>query len=329
LKAVLHTRYGPPELLELAEVEKPTPKPQQVLVKVRASSINAAEYRTMRANPFPLRLMIGGMLRPKDPRFGSDLAGRVEAVGEQVTLFRPGDEVFGVTAGAFAEYAITKETNVARKPANRSFEEAAALPVAALTALQGLRDAAGLRAGQEVLIQGASGGVGTFAIQLAKLFGAEVTAVCRTRNLDMARSMGADHVIDYTVEDFTRSSPRYDVIFAVNGYHPIRAYQRALKREGVYICAGGTILQFVEAMGLGRAMSRKGGQRLGGMGIAKVIQNDLVYLGELLEAGKLVPWIDRRYPLSQVPAAIRYVEQEHARGKVVITMDDHSAADPA
>ncbi|HEY4666247.1 MAG TPA: NAD(P)-dependent alcohol dehydrogenase [Anaerolineales bacterium] len=302
-------------------MKKPTPKENQVLVKVHATSINAAEYRTMRANPFPIRLMVGGLLRPKDPRFGSDVAGRVEAVGENVKQFRPGDEVFGCAAGSFAEYALAREAYLALKPANRSFEEAAAVPVAALTALQGLRDAGGIRPGQEVLIQGASGGVGTFAIQLAKSFGAEVTAVCSTRNQDMARSIGADHVIDYTKEDFTRRPQRYDLILAANGYHSLSAYKRALKPQGVYVCAGGTIPQFLQAMLLGSLMSRNGGKKMGSMGIAKVIQADLVTLGELLEAGKIVPVIDGRYPLSEVPEAIRYVEEVHAQGKVVVTVE--------
>jgi len=275
----------------------------------------------MRANPFPIRLMVGGLLRPKDPRFGSDVAGRVEAVGENVKQFRPGDEVFGCAAGSFAEYALAREAYLALKPANRSFEEAAAVPVAALTALQGLRDAGGIRPGQEVLIQGASGGVGTFAIQLAKSFGAEVTAVCSTRNQDMARSIGADHVIDYTKEDFTRRPQRYDLILAANGYHSLSAYKRALKPQGVYVCAGGTIPQFLQAMLLGSLMSRNGGKKMGSMGIAKVIQADLVTLGELLEAGKIVPVIDGRYPLSEVPEAIRYVEEVHAQGKVVVTVE--------
>ena len=320
MKAIVHTRYGPPDLLELREVAIPTPKENQVLVKVHAASINAADYRTMRANPFLIRLMVGGLLRPKDPRFGSDLAGQVEAVGEDVKQFRPGDEVFGCAAGAFAEYALAREAYLAPKPINRSFEEAAAVPVAGLTALQGLRGAGGIRPGQKVLIQGASGGVGTFAVQLAKAFGAEVTAVCSTRNQDMARSIGADHVLDYTKEDFTRNRQRYDLVFAVNGYHSLSAYKRALNPQGIYVCAGGTMPQIFQAMLLGSWMSRKGGKKMGSMGIAKVIQEDLVYLGELLEAGKIVPVIDRTYPLSEVPEAFRYVEETHAQGKVAITV---------
>jgi NADPH:quinone reductase-like Zn-dependent oxidoreductase len=320
MKAVVLTKYGSPDVLQLSEVEKPTPQDKQVLIKVHAASINAGDWREMRADPFLIR-MGGGLLKPKDPRLGSDVAGRVEAVGENVKQFRPGDEVFGCGAGAFAEYALAREAYLALKPATRSFEEAAAVPVAALTALQGLRDAGRIRPGQKVLIQGASGGVGTFAVQLAKSFGAEVTAVCSTRNLDMARSIGADHVIDYTQEDFTRNRQQYDLIFAANGYHPLSAYQRALSPQGIYVCAGGTMPQFFQAMLLGSLMSKNGGKKMGSMGIAKVNQEDLVFLGELLEAGKIVPVIDRSYPLNKVAEAIRYIEDRHAQGKVVITVE--------
>ncbi len=320
MKAIIYTKYGPPDVLQIEEVEKPTPNENQALIKVHAASINAADYRVMRAEPFLLRPMIGGLLKPKNTRLGSDVAGRVEAVGENVKQFRPGDEVFGCRNGAFAEYVCAREGALALKPANRSFEEAAAVPVAALTALQGLRYAGGIRPGQKVLIQGASGGVGTFAVQLAKSFGAEVTAVCSTRNLTMARSIGADHVIDYTQEDFTRNRQRYDLIFAVNGYHSLSAYKRALNPQGIYVCAGGTLPQFFQAMLLGSLMSRTGGKKLGSMGIAKVNQEDLVYLGELLKAGKIVPVIDRSYPLSEIAEAFRYVEEKHAQGKVVITV---------
>jgi NADPH:quinone reductase-like Zn-dependent oxidoreductase len=324
MKAIIYTQYGPPDVLQLKEVEKPTPKENQVLVKVHAASINAGDWRVMRADSLLIRLMTGGLLKPKDTRLGSDVAGRVEAVGENVKQFRPGDEVFGCAHGTFAEYARAREVYVALKPAHISFEQAAAVPVAALTALQGIRYAGGIRPGQKVLIQGASGGVGTFAVQLAKSFGAEVTAVCSTRNLDMARSIGADHVIDYTKEDFTRNPQRYDLVFAVNGYHSLSACQRALSPQGVYVCAGGTMAQFFQAMLLGPLMSRKGGKKLGSMGIAKINQEDLVYLGELLEAGKIVPQIDRCYPLSEVPEAMRYVEDTHAQGKVVITVEHSS-----
>jgi NADPH:quinone reductase-like Zn-dependent oxidoreductase len=320
MKAIVYTKYGPPDVLKIEEVEKPTPQDTRVLVKVHAASINAADYRMMRARPFLIRPMIGGLLKPKNTRLGSDVAGRVESVGENVKQFRPGDEVFGCATGAFGEYVLAREAYLALKPANRSFEEAAAVPVAALTALQGIRYAGGIRPGQKVLIQGASGGVGTFAVQLAKSFGAEVTAVCSTRNLDLARKMGADHVIDYTQEDFTQNRQCYDLIFSVNGYHSLSAYKRVLNPQGIYVCAGGTLPQIFQAMLLGNLMSRKGGKKMGIMGIAKVIQEDLVYLGELLEAGKIVPVIDRSYPLSEIVEAMRYVEDIHAQGKVVITV---------
>jgi len=321
MKAVVYTEYGPPDVLKIDEVEKPTPQDKQVLIKVHAASINAGDYRVRGGSPFLLRPMIGGLLKPKNTRLGSDVAGRVEAVGENVKQFRPGDEVFGCANGAFAEYVLAREAYLALKPANRSFEEAAAVPVAALTALQGIRYAGGIRPGQKVLIQGASGGVGTFAVQLAKSFGAEVTAVCSPRNLDMARSIGADHVIDYTQEDFTRNQQRYDLIYAVNGYHSLSAYKRALSPQGIYVCAGGTLPQIFQAMLLGSLMSRNGDKKMGSMGIAKVNQEDLVYLGELLEASKIIPVIDRSYPLSEIAEAIRYVEEVHAQGKIVITVE--------
>ena len=320
MKAIVYTRYGPPDVLQIAEVEKPIPNENQLLIKVHAASVNAGDYRVRGGKPFLLRLVIGGLLKPKDSRLGSDVAGRVEAVGENVKQFRPGDEVFGCAHGAFAEYVLAKEANLALKPANRSFEEAAAVPVAALTALQGYRYAGGIQPGQKVLVQGASGGVGIFAVQLAKLFEAEVTAVCSPRNLEMARSMGADHVIDYTREDFTKSGQQYDLIYAVNGYHSLLAYKRALSPQGIYVCAGGTLPQIFQAMLLGSLMSEKGGKKISSMGIAKVNQEDLVYLGELLDSGKIAPVIDRSYPLREIAEAFRYVEERHAQGKVVITV---------
>ena len=319
MKAIVYKKYGSPDVLQMEEVEKPTPDENQVLIKVHAASINAGDYRTMNPDAFLIRLM-SGLRKPKDPRLGWDLAGRVETVGENVKQFRAVDEVFGCANGTFAECVLAKEDRLALKPANKSFEEVAALPVAALTALQGLRDAGGFRPGQKVLIQGASGGVGTFAVQFAKLFGAEVTAVCSTRNLDMARAIGADHVIDYTKEDFTQNPQRYDVIFAVNGYHPLSAYKRALSPQGIYICAGGTMTQFFQVMLLGPLRSKKGGKKMGSMGVAKINQKDLVYLKELLETGKIAPVIDRRYPLSDIAEAFWYIEDKHAQGKVVITM---------
>ncbi len=320
MKAILQTKYGSPEVLQLTEVEKPTPTENQVLVKVHAASVNALEWRPFTMSPIFIRLM-GGLLKPKDPKLGTDIAGRVEAVGSNVTEFQPGDEVFGVAPGAFAEYVCAGETKLALKPANVSFEAAAAVPVAAFTALQGLRDKGQIQPGQKVLINGASGGVGTFALQIAKAFGAEVTAVCSTRNLDMARSVGADHVIDYTREDFTKNGQRYDLILAVNGYHPILDYRRALSPGGIYVVLGGSMAQIFQGMLLGPLVSRLGSKKMGGM-LAHSNQEDLVFIGKLLEAGKVVPVIDRCYPLSEVAEAIRYLVEEHAQGKVVISLEE-------
>jgi NADPH:quinone reductase-like Zn-dependent oxidoreductase len=322
MKAMIYTKYGPPEVLQLREVGKPAPEDDEVLVQVCASSANALDWRRFTTPTVVLRLIAASAPVMKRPILGSDLAGRVEAVGRNVKQFRPGDEVFGLSdRGCFAEYTCARENALALKPVNLSFEEAAAVPVAAVTALQGLRDAGQIRPGQKVLIQGASGGVGTFAVQLAKAFGAEVTAVCSTRNLDMARSIGADHAIDYTREDFSRSGLQYDLILAVNGYHSLSDYKRALSPKGVYIMVGGSFAQILQSALLGRWMSRNGGKKMGGMGMARVTQEELVFLKELLETGKVKPVIDRRYPLSGAAAALRYLVDEHARGKVVITVE--------
>jgi NADPH:quinone reductase-like Zn-dependent oxidoreductase len=325
MKAIVWTQYGPPEVLQFKEVAKPAPKDNEVLVKVHAASVNTLDL-AMRG-PFLARIITGGLLKPKDQRLGVDLAGRVEAVGSTVTQFQPGDEVFGRGLGAFAEYACAREDAVVLKPANSSFEEAAAAPVAALTALQGLRDKGQIQPGQQVLIHGASGGVGTFAVQIAKAFGAEVTAVCSTRNVDMARSIGADQVIDYTQADCTRNGQRYDLILAVNGYHSIFAYRRALRPTGRYVLVGASkahlFQALLQALLLGPVISRTGSQKMGFMGIAKINQQDLGVVKELLEAGKVVPVIERRYPLRETAEALRYLEEGHARGKVVITVDQN------
>ncbi len=320
MKAIVYTKYGPPDVLELKEVAKPVPEDHQVLVKVHAASANALDWRRFTMNPILVRLVDGGLLKPKNTSLGADIAGRVEAVGRNVKQFQPRDEVFGVSTGAFAEYACTAENKLALKPANLSFEAAAAVPIAAFTALQGLRDKGQIQPGQKVLINGAGGGVGTFAVQIAKSFGAEVTAVCSTRNLDMARSIGADHVIDYTQEDFTKNGRRYHLIIAANGYHPILDYRRALSPSGIYVVLGGSMAQIFQGMLLGPLVSRIGSKKMGVM-LAHSNQKDLVFMGELLEAGKVVPVIDRKYPLSEVPEAIRYLEEGHARGKVVITVE--------
>jgi len=321
MKAIVYTQYGPPDVLQLKEIAKPEPKEDQVLIRVRAASANALDYRRFEKLSSLGRFMEERLAKSVGKVLGADIAGVVEAIGPNVKQFQPGDEVFGVSAGSlggFAEYACADEHHLARKPARLSFEAAAAVPVAAITALQGLRDKGQIQLGQKVLIVGASGGVGTFAVQIAKAFEAEVTAVCSARNLDMARSIGADHVIDYTKEDFTQGDQRYGLIFAANGNHPLSAYRRALNPQGIYICAGGAMPQILQAMLLGSLMSRKNGKKMGFMGIAKPNQKDLIYLGESLEAGKVVPVIERCYSLDEVPAAIRYVAEGHARGKVVL-----------
>jgi len=321
MKAIVYTKYGSPDVLQLRDVTKPEPKENQVLVKVHASSTNALDYRRFEKLSSMGRFMEERMLKSIGKVFGADIAGFVDAVGANVKLFQPGDEVFGVAAGSaggFAEYASANENHLALKPANLSFESAAAVPVAAMTALQGLRDKGQIQAGQKVLIVGASGGVGTFAVQIAKSLGAEVTAVCSLRNLDMAHSIGADHVIDYTKEDFTQNRHRYDLIFAVNGNRPLSEYQRALNPQGSYVCAGGTLSQLFQAMLLGPLMSRRNGKRMGFMGITKYNQKDLFFIKELLELGKVVPVIERSFQMNEVSSAMRYVAEGHARGKVVV-----------
>lgn len=323
MKAIICTQYGPPDALQFQEVAKPAPTAEEVLVKIHAASVNMYDWHLLTADIPLVRLMGGGLRRPKITIPGEDIAGRIEAVGSNVRQFRPGDEVFGDIAaygsGGFAEYVAVPERALAPKPASLSFEEAAAVPMAAITALQGLRDSGKIQAGQKVLINGASGGVGTFAVQIAKAFGAEVTAVCSTRNLELARTLGADRVIDYTQEDFTRTGQTYDLIFAANGYQPLSAYKRALTPQGIYVMAGGKPGQIFQAMLLGRLLSERGGKQLGGF-TAHANQGDLGVLKELVEAGKIAPVIDRRYPLSETAEALRYLGAGHARGKVVITV---------
>ncbi len=322
-QAMVYTRYGSPDVLQFKEVEKPTPKDDEVLIKVHAASVNAAEGHLVRGKPFLVRLMGMGLLKPKHTIPGAAVAGRVEAVGRNVTQFQPGDEVFGDLSacgwGAFAEYVCARDDAVALKPVNLTFEQAAAVPLAAVTALQALRDKGQIKPGQKVLINGASGGVGMFAVQIAKSFGAEVTAVCSTRNVDMMRSIGADHVIDYTREDFTQNGQHYDLILAANGYHPIFAYKRALRPKGIYVMSGGDMAQVFQAMLLGPWISMIGSQKMGNV-MAKPNKEDLVFVKGLIEAGKVVPVIDRSYPLREVPEALRYLEDGHARGKIVITV---------
>jgi NADPH:quinone reductase-like Zn-dependent oxidoreductase len=325
MKAIVFTEYGPPDVLQLKEVEKPTPKEDEVLVKVHAASVNARDWHLMRADPFLVRLMTG-LLKPKNKMFGSDVAGRVEAVGRNVKQFQPGDEVFGDIGqygnGAFAEYVSVPEDALALKPASMTFEEAAAVPAAALAALQALRDTGQIQPGQKVLINGASGGVGTFAVQISKSFGAEVTGVCSTRNLDMARSLGADQVIDYTQEDFTQNGQHYDLIIDNVGNPSVykRFYKRSLTPKGICVIVAGT---FFLQLFLGPWMSMTGSNKIVTY-LTIPNQKDLVFIKELLEAGEVAPVIDRRYPLSEVAEAIRYLEEGHARGKVVITVEQNS-----
>jgi NADPH:quinone reductase-like Zn-dependent oxidoreductase len=319
MKAILCTNYGSPlDVLHLKEVDKPYPTDNQVLVKVLAASVNVADLAPVKG-VFLARLLGTGLFKPKRQRIGTDIAGRVEAVGKNVTHFQPGDEVFGAAPGGFAEYVCAREDFLVPKPSNVSFEQAAAVPVAGTTALQGLRMGQ-LQPGQKVLVQGASGGVGTFGVLIAKSFGAEVTAVCSTRNVDNARALGADAVIDYTREDFTRNGQEYDLIFAANGYHSITSYRKALSPKGNYVAAGGKLAQIFQVLVLGPMMTRTGGQKFAFMGIAKFNQEDLVRLKELLETGKINPLIERRYPLSDVPEAVRYLEEGHAQGKLLITV---------
>jgi NADPH:quinone reductase-like Zn-dependent oxidoreductase len=325
MKAIVCTKYGSPDVLQLQEVAKPAPKDDEVLIKIHAASVNARDWRFMRAKPFFIRLRPGGFLQPKNKILGADLAGRVEAVGRDVRQFAPGDEVFGYLPsatgrGTFAEYVCARENLITLKPANLTFEQAAAVPLAAMTALQGIRASGNIQPGQKVLINGASGGVGTFAVQIARTFGAEVTAVCSTRNLAMARSLGADHVIDYTREDFTRNGQRYNLILAVNGYHPLSEYLHALCPEGTCVVAGGSMFQLIQAAGSKKNNSKTGGQKTT---IASLVQSqkDLNFIKELLESGKIMPVVDGCYPLSKTAEAFWYYEREHARGKLVITVE--------
>ena len=323
MKAIVCTRYGPPDVLHFQEIAKPTPADNEVLIKLYAASVNPADMHLTRGKLFFLRLISGGLRAPKRKVPGLDIAGRVEAVGRNVTQFKPGDDVFGACRGAFAEYVCALEDKLAPKPANSSFEHAAAMPVAALTALQGLRDKGRIHQGSKVLIDGASGGVGTFAIQIAKSFGAEVTAVCSTGKIDTARSLGADHVIDYTQEDFTQSGQRYDLIVGVNAHHSIFDYRRALTNGGIYVAVGGGLPQIFQVMLLAPFLSRIGNKKTCFF-IANINQKDLIFLKELMEAGKFVPVIDRRYPLREAAEAIGYLEKGHAQGKIVLTVDHSS-----
>ena len=322
MKAIVSRKYGSPDVLELKEVEKPIPLENQILVKIHAASLNFGNLVLLKGEPFLARFAFG-LLRPKYQIPGGDIAGRVEAVGKDVKQFQPGDEVFGDLSacgwGGLAEYVSVPERALALKPANLSFEEAAAVPMAAVTALQGLRDKGKIRPGQKVLINGASGGVGTFAVQIAKSFGAEVTGVCSTRNIEILQSIGPDHVIDYTKENFTQKEDRYDLILGVNGSHPISAYKRVLNPNGSFIHLGGSESQMYQTLFLGPIISKTGNKKMSNL-LQRASQNDLNYMKELLETGKVRPVIDRKYKLSEVPEAFRYFEKGHSQGKVVITV---------
>jgi NADPH:quinone reductase-like Zn-dependent oxidoreductase len=324
MKAIVLKAYGSPlKVLRLEEVEKPVPKENEVLVRVHAASITFSNLGIATGTPFFVRLMNGGTLqKPGVKILGSDIAGRVEAVGGKTKQFQPGDEIFGYVAGCgkggYAEYVCAPEKVLELKPADLSFEEAAAVPEAALVALQALRDYGQIQKGQNVLVYGASGGIGTFAVQIAKYFGAEVTGVCSTKNVVMVRSLGADHVIDYRKEDFLRNGQPYDLIVATAGYRSIFDYQRALKPAGIYVVTGGSWAQVFEGLLLGGRLSRAGGKRYG---VLTLKQNrDLALLKVMIETGKVRPVLDRCYPLSQVPEAFMYYGKRHARGKVVITV---------
>lgn len=323
MKAIVYHRYGSPKVLKLDEIETPLVGDDQVLVKVHAVSINPVDWHMMRGTPYLVRLQ-AGLSKPKNSGFGNDVAGRVEAVGKNVTEFQRGDEVFGGGKGALAEYVCTPRDGVVHKLGAMTFEQAASIPVAGLTALQGLRDKGQIQSGQSVLIHGASGGVGTFAVQIAKSYGAEVTGVCSTRNVEMVRSIGADHVIDYTKEDFTKSGQRYDFILDAVGDHRLLALRRALKPKGILVMVGGgkmgrfgfgILVGMLETLVLSFFVS----QKLLFM-VAKRNAADLVVLNALVESGKITPVIDRSYPLNETADAVQYLETGRAQGKVIITL---------
>ncbi len=316
MKAIVQNAYGSPDVLSLAEVTQPAMKENEVLVRVKAASLNAGDVFTLRGSPWLTRLMVG-IPKPKNHILGWDMAGVIEAVGSQVTQFKPGEAVFASCSGALAEYVCVAEEKLALKPANLTFEQAAAVPTAAITALIGLRDAGKLQPGQKVLINGASGGVGTFAVQIAKALSGEVTGVCSTRNVEMVRSLGADHVIDYTREDFTKNGQRYDLILDNVASRSFVDLRRALTPQGKIIpnSGHGGMSYVFKAYLLSLIMRQHNS-----MYVASPTRKDLLVLKELLEAGKIKPLIDQTFPLSETPAAFRYLEKEHARGKVVITM---------
>ena len=316
MKAMVYTKFGSPDVLRLQEVEKPAPKDHELLIRVRAASANPYEWRHLRADPFFIRFMGGGLFRPKHRILGADIAGQVEAVGREARQFKTGDDVFGDGSyGGYAEYVCVDEKRVVLKPASLSFEEAAASPMAGLTALQGLRDKGRIRAGQKVLINGASGGVGTFAVQIARSFGAEVTGVCSAGKIDLVRSLGAAQVIDYKREDVTTTGERYDLIFDVAAFRSVKKYRRILAAGGIYVVAGGSMARILQVM----LLSMTGAKNMTFLA-ARVSQEDLRTISDLMRAGKVKSVIDRCYPLEETAKAIRYLEDGHACGKIVITV---------
>jgi len=324
MKAVVYTKYGSPDVLQLKEVAKPAPTDDEILIKVHAVSVNRSDWEGLRGKPLYAR--IGGLLKPRHQILGSDIAGRVEMAGRNNRQFQPGDEVFGDILGrmgGFAEYVCARGRTLALKPASMTFEEVAAIPQAAVIALQGIRDKGQVQPGQKVLINGAGGGAGSFAVQLAKLYGAEVTGVDNTGKLDFMRSLGADHVIDYTREDFTKNGKQYDMILDVIAHRSVFAYKRALRPNGSCFMVGGSVATMFQILLLGPWIRRTTGKNLR---LLVVLPNreDLVFITELYEAGKVVPVIDRRYLLSEVPEALRYLGEGRAKGKVVITLESNN-----
>ena len=316
MKAIVYLKYGSPDVLRLQEVRKPVPRDDEILLKVRAASANAYDWRHLRADPFFIRLMGAGLFKPKHRILGADVAGQVEAVGREVRQFRPGDEVFGEAGfGAFAEYVCASGNRFVQKPPELTFEEAAAAPMAALTALQGLRDLGKIRAGQKVLINGASGGVGTFAVQIARSYGTVVTGVCSGPKMDLVRSLGADQIIDYTREDVTLNGQRYDLIFDIAAFRSLSKYKRILSPGGTYVLAGGSTARMVQIPFLPLT-----GAKNMRMIVAHVSQEDLRTIADWLKEGRIRSVIDRRCPLSETAEALRYLEEGRARGKVVITV---------
>jgi NADPH:quinone reductase-like Zn-dependent oxidoreductase len=324
MKAIVYHNYGSPDVLKLEEVKKPTPTDDEILIKVYAVSVNRSDWEGLIGKPLYARF--GGLLKPSNTILGSDVAGRVEMAGKNHSPFQVGDEVFGEMGnyhGGFAEYVRTRGRILALKPARMTFEEVAAIPQAGVIALQGMRDKGQVQRGQKVLINGAGGGAGTFAVQLAKLYGAEVTGVDNTGKLDFMRSFGADHVIDYTQEDFTKNGKQYDLILDLVAYRSVFAYQRALKPNGSYFAVGGSLATFFQILLLGPWIRRITSRKIHILAVQRN-RKDLVHITELCESGKVVPVIDRRYPLSEVPEALRYLGEGHVRGKVVITLQSNN-----